>query len=86
MGLLQRVRRARLAGQVIRRLHRSGLSDARYDARGFRVRFTADGDETILELAPLLAARRGRRREQVDRFVAGLVTTTRLRTSTWGTR
>lgn len=78
MGLLQRVRRARLAGQVIRRLHRSGLSDARYDARGFRVRFTADGDESILELTPLLAERRGRRREQVDRFVAGLVTTPRL--------
>jgi hypothetical protein len=77
VGLLLRVRRARLAGLVIRRLRRAGVSGARYDARGFRVRFTADGDETptILELAPLLAARGGRRRERVDRFVAGLVGT-----------
>ena len=77
MGLLLRVRRARLAGLVIRRLRRAGVSDARYDARGFRVRFTADGDETptILELAPLLAARGGRRRQRVDRFVAGLMST-----------
>src|SRR5690349_23316372 len=76
LGLLERIARARLGGQVIRRLRRAGFADARYDARGFRVRFTADGDETptILELAPLLAMRRGRRwRGQVDRFVAGLV-------------
>ncbi|GIF26455.1 hypothetical protein BJ973_005816 [Actinoplanes tereljensis] len=74
MGLLRRVARARLAGLVIRRLRRAGFADAKYDARGFRVRFTADGDETptILELAPLLATRGGRRRERVDRFVAGL--------------
>jgi hypothetical protein len=80
VGLLQRVRRARLASQVIRRLRRAGLADARYDARGFRVRFTVDGDETptILELAPLLATRGGRRRERVNRFVAGLVGTPRL--------
>jgi hypothetical protein len=76
VGLLARIARARLGGQVIRRLRRAGFTDARYDARGFRVRFTADGDDTptILELAPLLAARGGRRRHQVDRFVAGLVT------------
>jgi hypothetical protein len=69
-----------LAGQVIRRLRRAGLADARYDASGFRVRFTPDGDQTptILELAPLLATRGGRRREMVDRFVAGLVGTPRL--------
>ncbi|MFC7278934.1 hypothetical protein ACFQS1_33640 [Paractinoplanes rhizophilus] len=80
VGLLERIARARLGGQVIRRLRRAGFTDARYDARGFRVRFTADGDETptILELAPLLAARGRRRRGQVDRFVAGLVTTPRL--------
>jgi hypothetical protein len=80
VGLLRRIARARLAGQLIRRLRRAGFTDARYDARGFRVRFTADGDETptILELAPLLAARGGRRRDQVDRFVAGLVTTNRM--------
>ena len=75
MGLLRRVARARLAGLVIRRLRRSGFTDARYDARGFRVRFTMAGDETptILELAPLLVTRGGRRRDRVDRFVAGLV-------------
>ena len=80
MGLIRSIARARLAGQVIRRLRRAGFPDARYDARGFRIRFTADGDETptILELAPLLAARGGRRREQVDRFVAGLVRAPRL--------
>ena len=77
VGLLARIARARLGGQVIRRLRRAGFTDARYDARGFRVRFTADGDETptILELAPLLAARGRRRKGQVDRFVAGLVAT-----------
>jgi len=75
VGLLERIARARLGGQVIRRLRRAGFTDARYDTRGFRVRFTADGDETptILELAPLLAMRGRRRRGQVDRFVAGLV-------------
>ena len=75
MGLLERIARARLGGQVIRRLRRAGFTDARYDARGFRVRFTADGDDTptILELAPLLAMRGRRRRGQVNRFVAGLV-------------
>ena len=75
VGLLERIARARLGGQVIRRLRRAGFTDARYDARGFRVRFTADGDETptILELAPLLAMRGRRRRGQVDRFVAGVV-------------
>ena len=75
VGLLERIARARLGGQVIRRLRRAGFTDARYETRGFRVRFTADGDETptILELAPLLAMRGRRRRGQVDRFVAGLV-------------
>jgi hypothetical protein len=110
LGLLLRVRRARLASQVIRRLRRAGVSDARYDAGGFRVRFTADGDETptILELAPLLAAQdagrrdpgrrdggrwkrgsrreRGHRREQLDRFVAGLVGTPGLPTTWAGAR
>ena len=73
MGLLRSVARARLAGQVVRRLRRAGYTDVKYDARGFRVRFTAAGagTPTILELAPLLAAP-GRRRQRVDRFVAGL--------------
>ncbi len=75
MGLLQRVARARLAGRVIRRLRRAGLANARYDRHGFQIRFTADGDDvpTILELGPLLAVSGKSRREQIDRFVAGLL-------------
>ena len=72
MSLLSRLRRARLAGRVIRRLRRAGLTSPRYDARAFQIRFTAPGDEvpTIIELAPLLATP-GRRR--VDEYVAGLL-------------
>jgi hypothetical protein len=73
VGLLRRLRRARLASRVLKRLRRAGLTDARYDARAFQVRFTAAGDEvpTIIELGPLLATQ-GRRR-QVDDYVAGLL-------------
>lgn len=72
MGLLRRLRRARLAGRVLKRLRRAGLTDARYDSRAFQVRFTSPGDDvpTIIELAPLLTAR-GRRR--IDGYVAGLL-------------
>jgi hypothetical protein len=72
MGLLGRLRRARLASRVLRRLRRAGLTDARYDTRAFQVRFTAPGDDdpTIIELAPLQATP-GRRR--VDDYVAGLL-------------
>ena len=72
MGLLRRLRRARLAGRVLKRLRRAGLTDARYDIRAFQVRFTAPGDDvpTIIELAPLLVTP-GRRR--VDEYVAGLL-------------
>jgi len=72
VGLLRRLRRARLAGRVLRRLRRAGLTDARYDTRAFRVRFTAPGDDvpTLIELAPLLVTP-GRRR--VDEYVAGLL-------------
>jgi hypothetical protein len=72
VGLLRRLRRARLAGRVLTRLRRAGLSDARYDARAFQVRFTAPGDDvsTIIELGPLLATS-GRRR--VDEYVAGFL-------------
>src|SRR4051812_10322157 len=75
LSLAGRVARARLAGQVIRRLRRAGLTDVRYDARSFQVRFTAGGDEesTIIELGPLLATAGKKRREQVGRFVAGLL-------------
>jgi hypothetical protein len=75
VSLAGRFARARLAGQVIRRLRRAGLTAVRYDARSFQVRFTADGDEepTIIELGPLLATPGRKRREQVGRFVAGLL-------------
>lgn len=50
------------------------MSDVRYEPHGFQVRFTVDGDDvpTILELAPLLAARGRRRREEIGQFVASL--------------
>jgi hypothetical protein len=72
VGLLGRLRRARLAARVLRRLRRAGLTDPRYDARAFQVRFTAPGDDvpTIIELGPLLATP-GRHR--VDHYVAGLL-------------
>ena len=56
MGLLRRFARARLASQVIRRLRRSGVTDARYDARAFTVRFTLAGPD-ITELAHLRGMR-----------------------------
>jgi hypothetical protein len=79
LGLLRSIARARLGSQVIRRLRRAQVSGARYDARTFSVRFTADGDEvpTVLPLDGLLADRSGGRRERrarIGRFVAGYVT------------
>jgi len=79
VGLLRRFARARLASQVIRRLRRSGVTDARYDARAFTVRFTLVGDAgtpVVMQLDALLAGRAGSRRQrraQVDRFVAGVL-------------
>jgi hypothetical protein len=76
VGLVRRITRARLASQVIRRLRRAGVGDARYDARTFAVRFTlacADAP-VVLPLDGLLAERvhgRRARRAQLDRFVAG---------------
>jgi hypothetical protein len=83
LGLLRSIARARLGSQVIRRLRRAHVSDARYDARTFSVRFTANGDDTptVLPLDGLLANRSGRRRERrarIDRFVAGYVTSPAL--------
>jgi hypothetical protein len=80
VGLLRRVARARLASQVIRRLRRAGVGDARYHAATFSIRFTPDGETvpTVLELDGLLADRSGGRRERrarVDRFVAGFLRT-----------
>jgi hypothetical protein len=80
VGLLRRVARARVASQVIRRLRRAGVGDARYDSDTFSVRFAAAGDgaPTVVELAGLLADRSGGRRERrarVDRFVTGFLRT-----------
>ena len=80
MALLRRIARARLASQVIRRLRRAGMSDARYDTGTFSVRFTAAGDDvpTVMELDGLVTDRRtGRseRRSRLDRFVAGFLRT-----------
>ena len=80
MALLRRVARARMASQVIRRLRRAGLSDARYDAGTFSVRFTAAGDDvpTVMELDGLVSewtTGRRKRRARVDRFVAGFLRT-----------
>ncbi|MEV6491396.1 hypothetical protein AB0M20_22700 [Actinoplanes sp. NPDC051633] len=76
MGLLHRIARARLASQVIRRLRRAGVTDARYLSAGFAVRFTRPGadEPTLLPLDSLLAGRspgRRARRERIQRFVAG---------------
>lgn len=68
MGLLRSWSRARLASRVIRRLRRSGVADARYDARAFAVRFTPPAADT-----PVVAPLQGLRREQVAPFVAGFL-------------
>ncbi|MEV6346617.1 hypothetical protein [Actinoplanes sp. NPDC051851] len=70
---MRRVARARLAGQVIRRLRRSGIRDARYHAATFEIRFTAPGDTepTILQLAPML----GRPRRERLTHIAALLHT-----------
>jgi hypothetical protein len=78
VGWKRRVARARLASQVIRRLRRAGVRDARYDAAAFTVRFTADGDDvpTVLPLDGLLTRRSGGRRErrsQIESFVSGFL-------------
>ncbi|AGZ39838.1 hypothetical protein [Actinoplanes friuliensis] len=75
MGLFQRVARARLASQVIRRLRRAGVADARYHSATFSVRFTPEGDPvpTVLRLDGLLAQRGRGRRARVDRFVGGFL-------------
>jgi hypothetical protein len=77
---LHRIARARLASQVIRRLRHAGVTNARYDAAAFSVRFTPDGDDvpTIMQLGGLLADRSGSRRQRrarTDRFVAGFLRT-----------
>ncbi|MBM2621691.1 hypothetical protein JIG36_39925 [Actinoplanes sp. LDG1-06] len=73
MGLLRRLSRARLASQVIRRMRRAGFSAVRYDARTFQVRFTTNvqSEPTILDLAPLLNPRKGRKK-RIQAYVSGL--------------
>jgi hypothetical protein len=78
VAVVRRLARARLGSQVIRRLRRAGVGDARYDARTFTVRFTLEGDDvpSVLPLDGLLARRSGSRRErrrQVDAFVSGFL-------------
>jgi hypothetical protein len=80
VALLRRIARARLASQVIRRLRGAGVTDARYDAGTFSVRFTSAGDDvpTIMELGGLVTDRpsgRRERRARLDRFVAGFLRT-----------
>jgi hypothetical protein len=83
VGLFQRAARARLASQVIKRLRRAGIGDARYHSATFSVRFTPDGDDvpTVLQLDSLLTHRSKNRRERIDRFVAGLLRNPGLPTS-----
>lgn len=87
MGLLHRIARARLASQVIRRLRRAGVSDARYQSAAFSVRFTRPGadEPTILPLETLLGPRRQKgRRARLDRFVSGYLDAPGLPTD-WAT-
>ncbi|MFI5938571.1 hypothetical protein [Actinoplanes sp. NPDC051494] len=68
MGLFRRVARARLASQVIKRLRRSGMTDARYHSASFTVRFVRPGDDqpSVLRLDEV-------KRGQVTSFVAGFL-------------
>ena len=71
MGLLRRIARARLASQVIRRLRRSGVADAKYDTRTFTIRFAAGDTATVVPLDALVIDRKQKRRRQIEKFVAG---------------
>ncbi|GGQ80334.1 hypothetical protein [Couchioplanes azureus] len=68
MGWLRSVARARLACQVVRRLRRAGVRQARYHSASFTVRFTRPGDDepTVLRLGEV-------RRGHVADFVAGVL-------------
>ncbi|HEY4375602.1 MAG TPA: hypothetical protein VGM93_00515 [Acidimicrobiales bacterium] len=56
VGLLQRLRRARLASRVLKRLRRAGLADSHYDARTFQIRFVTPSEAAPSEAAPSEAA------------------------------
>jgi hypothetical protein len=78
VSLVRRFARARLAGQVIRRLRRAGVAEARYDAATFSVRFRPVGHDgaAIMSLEILLGELTGSRRERrarVDAFVDGFI-------------
>jgi hypothetical protein len=76
VGLVRRIARARLASQVIRRLRRSGVADAKYDTRTFTVRFSSgDGTATVVPLDALVIDRKQKRRRQIQKFVAGYLET-----------
>jgi len=68
VGLFRRIRRARLASQVIKRLRRAGVPDARYQSASFTVRCTRPGDDgpSVLRLDEV-------RRGHVAEFVAGFL-------------
>ena len=68
MGLFRRIARARLASQVIRRLRRAGVPDARYHSASFTVRCTRPGDDepSVLRLDEV-------HRGQAAEFVAGFL-------------
>ena len=78
MGVLRRLARARLAGQVIRRLRRAGVTGARYDATDFAVTYHPLGqdDAAVIRLDNLLGELTGTRRERhhrIARFVDGFL-------------
>ena len=78
VSLVRRFARARLAGQVIRRLRRAGVAEAGYDAATFSVRFRPVGHDgaAIMSLEILLGELTGPRRERrarVDAFVDGFI-------------
>ncbi|GAB2593360.1 hypothetical protein Aab01nite_36280 [Paractinoplanes abujensis] len=68
-----RYARARLASQVMRCLRRAGFTEVRYDAPAFQVRFTTNvrSEPAILDLAPLLTPRKGRKK-RIQAYVSGL--------------
>ncbi|UQU63567.1 hypothetical protein COUCH_31900 [Couchioplanes caeruleus] len=68
MGLFRSVARARLASQVLRRLRRAGVPDARYHRASFTVHATrpGDGEPSVLRLDEVV---RGRAAEFVTAFL-----------------
>jgi hypothetical protein len=78
VGVVRRVARARLASRVIRRLRRAGVTEARYDAAAFAVRYRPVGHHgiAVMSLDGLLAELSGSRRDRralIARFVDGFV-------------